>query len=282
MLAWLDHHLDFDTFEVTFAGNTTRRSSGFTSSPRWHRNPLRISCARRTSTSRRAATIRASNALLEGLACGLPAAYLRSGGHPELVGEAGIGFDDAEELPAVFARLATELDERRRAISRPVARRGGGPLSRGAASVRDVLRRATAAPSRTMLAAYVPVRTSSWPDASRLFVVGDDFGWSIDDDRTRLTATAQAPRLRRCAGAVGAFREDDRPSSTTTTSGRCSRAGSTLAPARAQLFPRSTGHGRLSRVRSRVRGVEAQRASYRPGAGDTRRDARARDRCRRR
>ena len=30
-----------------------------------------------------------SNALLEGLACGLPAAFLRSGGHPELVGEAG-------------------------------------------------------------------------------------------------------------------------------------------------------------------------------------------------
>jgi glycosyltransferase involved in cell wall biosynthesis len=42
-----------------------------------------------------------------------------------------------------------------------------------------------------MLRAYVPLRTSSWPDASRLFVVGDDFGWSIDDDRARLTATAR-------------------------------------------------------------------------------------------
>ena len=28
---------------------------------------------------------------------------------------------------------------------------------------------------------------ASWADASRLFVVGDGFGWSIDDDRTRLT-----------------------------------------------------------------------------------------------
>ena len=58
-----------------------------------------------------------SNALLEALACGLPAAFLRSGGHPELVGDAGLGFDDAEELPAVLARLRDELDARRNAIS---------------------------------------------------------------------------------------------------------------------------------------------------------------------
>jgi glycosyltransferase involved in cell wall biosynthesis len=57
--------------------------------------------------------------------------------------------------------------------------------------VSSVLRRAIAAPSRTMRAAYVPVRTSRWADASRLFVVGDGFGWSIDDDRTRLTSTAR-------------------------------------------------------------------------------------------
>jgi glycosyltransferase involved in cell wall biosynthesis len=60
-----------------------------------------------------------SNALLEGLACGLPAAYLRSGGHPELVGDAGIGYDDAAELADVFERLRDELDERREAIRVP-------------------------------------------------------------------------------------------------------------------------------------------------------------------
>src|SRR5205085_267208 len=60
-----------------------------------------------------------SNALLEALACGLPAAFLRSGGHPELVGDGGLGFDDAEELPAVLERLTAELDERRAAIRVP-------------------------------------------------------------------------------------------------------------------------------------------------------------------
>jgi glycosyltransferase involved in cell wall biosynthesis len=60
-----------------------------------------------------------SNALLEALACGLPAAYLRSGGHPELVGEAGIGFDQPEQLPDVFERLREDLDVRRAKIRVP-------------------------------------------------------------------------------------------------------------------------------------------------------------------
>jgi glycosyltransferase involved in cell wall biosynthesis len=63
-----------------------------------------------------------SNALLEALACGLPAAYRESGGHPELVGEGGLPFAEDEELGEVLERLAAELDERRAAISlRPVA-----------------------------------------------------------------------------------------------------------------------------------------------------------------
>jgi glycosyltransferase involved in cell wall biosynthesis len=57
--------------------------------------------------------------------------------------------------------------------------------------VTTALRRLASARSRVMLGAYVPARTASWPDASRLFVLGDDLGWSIDDDRARLTAAAQ-------------------------------------------------------------------------------------------
>jgi glycosyltransferase involved in cell wall biosynthesis len=49
----------------------------------------------------------------------------------------------------------------------------------------------TAALRRLALGAYVPLRTRKWPEGSRLFVVGDDFGWSIDDDRARLSSTAR-------------------------------------------------------------------------------------------
>ena len=53
------------------------------------------------------------------------------------------------------------------------------------------LRRLARAPSRVVLGAYVPARTVAWPPLSRLFVVGDEFGWSIDDDAARLTTTAR-------------------------------------------------------------------------------------------
>jgi glycosyltransferase involved in cell wall biosynthesis len=53
-----------------------------------------------------------------------------------------------------------------------------------------VIRRVASRSARAVLGAYVPARTSSWPDASRLFVVGDEIGWSIDDDSVRLTAAA--------------------------------------------------------------------------------------------
>jgi glycosyltransferase involved in cell wall biosynthesis len=59
------------------------------------------------------------NALLEALACGLPALALRSGSHPELVGDAGLLFEDAEELPGLLDRIADEHGERRAAISIP-------------------------------------------------------------------------------------------------------------------------------------------------------------------
>ena len=60
-----------------------------------------------------------SNALLEALACGLPALFRRSGGHPELVGEGGVGFDGPDDAAAALDRLGAELDERRDAIVVP-------------------------------------------------------------------------------------------------------------------------------------------------------------------
>jgi glycosyltransferase involved in cell wall biosynthesis len=119
LLRWLDRNLDFDLYEVTFAGNTQATFE-------------RIGVVGPLASGPLADLLRAqdvylavsrddpcSNALIEGLACGLPTAFLRSGGHPELVGKAGIGFDDPEELPEVLARLAAEIEERRAAIRVP-------------------------------------------------------------------------------------------------------------------------------------------------------------------
>lgn len=116
VLEWLDCNLDFDAFEVTFAGRTQQRFA-------------RIAVVDPLPSRELADLLRAqdvylapsrddpcSNALLEALACGLPAAFRRSGGHPELVGDAGVGFDDPEEVPDALARLRAELEQRRAAI----------------------------------------------------------------------------------------------------------------------------------------------------------------------
>jgi glycosyltransferase involved in cell wall biosynthesis len=119
ILRWLDRNLDRTRYELTFAG----------------RAPVRFEHVKAVGpfpSDRLAALLRdhdvylapsrddpCSNALLEALACGLPAAYLASGGHPELAGEGGLPFSQPEELPGVLERLAAELEARRAAIAVP-------------------------------------------------------------------------------------------------------------------------------------------------------------------
>jgi len=116
ILAWLDHNLDFDSFELTFAGNTQARFEQIRAIGPLASQPLAELLRAHDVFLAASRNDPCSNALIEGLACGLPAAFLRSGGHPELVGEAGIGFDDPGELPSVLSRLADELEQRRAAI----------------------------------------------------------------------------------------------------------------------------------------------------------------------
>ena len=121
-LAWLDRNLDHERFEVTFAGRPPAaferiRVVGALDS-------RSLADLMRTQDAYLAPSYDdpCTNALLEALACGLPAAYRASGGHPELVGEGGLPFHEDAELGEVLERLAGELDERRAAISsRPIA-----------------------------------------------------------------------------------------------------------------------------------------------------------------
>jgi glycosyltransferase involved in cell wall biosynthesis len=117
-LVWLDRNLPPGA-EVTFVGRTQLRLE-------------RVRVVGPLSSVALAELLRAhdaylaasvddpcSNALLEALACGLPAVFRRSGGHPELVGDAGVGFDEPEGLGEAFASLAAGLDDRRARIRVP-------------------------------------------------------------------------------------------------------------------------------------------------------------------
>jgi glycosyltransferase involved in cell wall biosynthesis len=119
ILEWLDRNLDFDTFEVTFAGRTQSTFEQIRVVGPLPSLPLADLLRMQDLYLAPSRDDPCSNALLEALACGLPAAYLRSGGHPELVGDGGVGFDTPEELPGVLARLEHEREERSALISVP-------------------------------------------------------------------------------------------------------------------------------------------------------------------
>jgi glycosyltransferase involved in cell wall biosynthesis len=119
VLAWLDDNLDPSLATVTFVGQLSqpyRRirhvgpldSQGVAELLREH--DVYLAASRDDPCS---------NALLEALACGLPAAYLASGGHPELVGDAGVPFDAPEDVPDALLHLASDLEGYRSRISIP-------------------------------------------------------------------------------------------------------------------------------------------------------------------
>ena len=106
-------------FELTFVGRAPKALNG------WHVAPPlaseELAELLRGQDVYVAASIDdpCSNALLEALACGLPAAYLVSGGHPELVGDAGVPFDSPDQVPDALLQLAADLDGYRAHISVP-------------------------------------------------------------------------------------------------------------------------------------------------------------------
>jgi len=118
-LHWLDRHADLDRVEVTFVGRTQAALERIRTIDPVDSETLAEILRGQDAYLAASQDDPCSNALLEALACGLPAAYRRSGGHPELVGEAGIGFDADDELPAALDQLASELDTRRAAIRVP-------------------------------------------------------------------------------------------------------------------------------------------------------------------
>ncbi len=59
------------------------------------------------------------NSLIEALTCGLPAVYLQSGGHPEIVNQAGAGFEAAEQIPELLDQIVESYDAFQSRISLP-------------------------------------------------------------------------------------------------------------------------------------------------------------------
>ena len=108
-LKWLDENLNWNRFEYTFIGRVQQTFNNIR-----HIAPV--------SSEELADLLRqhdiyvsvslhepCSNALLEALACGLPALYRDDGGNPELVSFGGLPFTGKEDVLAKLDRLAGNI-----------------------------------------------------------------------------------------------------------------------------------------------------------------------------
>lgn len=105
---WLDEHLDFERYTFTFVGRVRSSfrhirvvppSGSETVAALLREHDIFVTASRNDPCS---------NSLIEALTCGLPAVYLDSGGHPEIVRGGGLSFAAAEEIPGVLDRLVGE------------------------------------------------------------------------------------------------------------------------------------------------------------------------------
>ena len=119
VLGWLDRNLDAQRFAVTFVGQSQQRFERIRHAPPVDSHGVARLLREHDVYLAASRDDPCSNALLEALACGLPTAYLDSGGHPELVGGGGLSFGRAEEVPEVLAQLAGDLDLYRNRITVP-------------------------------------------------------------------------------------------------------------------------------------------------------------------
>lgn len=102
---WLDENLDWGRFEFTFVGQSAitfknihmiQPVDSYKLAQVLRSHDIYITASKNDPCS---------NSLIEALTCGLPALYLQSGGHPEIVKQAGLGFEVAEQIPALLDQI---------------------------------------------------------------------------------------------------------------------------------------------------------------------------------
>jgi len=116
VLSWLDEHLDYSKYELTFVGRTRAEFKGAKFIPAVPSEKLAEILREHDIYLAPSQDDPCSNALIEALSCGLPAVYLLSGGHPELVKEAGEGFNGTDDLLEAIEKVSQNYSQYQRKI----------------------------------------------------------------------------------------------------------------------------------------------------------------------
>jgi glycosyltransferase involved in cell wall biosynthesis len=102
---WIEEHLDWERFDYTFVGRCSESFQRIRQVDPVPSEELADILRQHDIYITASQNDPCSNALIEALACGLPALYLNDGGHPELVGSGGLPFNGVEEILAQLDRL---------------------------------------------------------------------------------------------------------------------------------------------------------------------------------
>lgn len=116
---WLDEHLDWKRFEFTFVGQSPVVFKNIRMIPPVDSHSLAGLLREHDIYVTASKNDPCSNSLIEALSCGLPAVYLRSGGHPEIVKQAGAAFEAEEQIPGLLDRIAEGYESFQSKISLP-------------------------------------------------------------------------------------------------------------------------------------------------------------------
>lgn len=95
---WLDEHLDFSKYSMTFVGNAPTTFKNIKHIPPVTSDQLGELLRQHDIYITASEKEACSNALLEALHCGLPAIYFNDGSHSELVQSGGLGFKTNHEI----------------------------------------------------------------------------------------------------------------------------------------------------------------------------------------
>jgi glycosyltransferase involved in cell wall biosynthesis len=136
LFKWLDEHLDWDRFEYTFVGRVNQKFKNIVHIPPQDSESLASLLRQHDVFVSGSQFEPCSNALLEGLTCGLPALYRNEGGNSELVGKGGVAFLDESDVLEKLEVLVSDYKIYRKAVN---ANKMEGIVSQYIALLKDVV-----------------------------------------------------------------------------------------------------------------------------------------------
>lgn len=107
---YLDEHLDFDRYEMTFIGNSPVTFKRIRMIPPVGSKEMAEYLKQHDIYITASQADPCSNALVEALCCGLPAVVRNDGGHPELIQKGGECFEDMKDVLDVLEKVSHNLD----------------------------------------------------------------------------------------------------------------------------------------------------------------------------